>query len=247
MIQKSFDVRSDVPKQSRAATRVGVAITIAYVCCMGSYVWCEWNHLLMMKPNEFGDFMAGAFGPLALFWLVCGYFQQGAELRQNTDALKLQSAALERQVEELEMSVQHQGELAAASRDALEFSLRESAARAEKEMEMHTPHFAAHNFEAYSASAPGLFHVHLKNDGANAWIVSIESNECDVALGKQSFLGTGDSISMQAMKPEGFSWPPEVQITVVFRNALNRRGEALMTFQRDGEQRQYMKPVLTLT
>lgn len=246
MVQKSFDVRGEVPKQSKTATRVGVVLTIAYVCCMGAYVWCEWDHLLMMKPSEFGDFMAGAFGPLALFWLVCGYFQQGAELRQNTDALKLQSEALERQVEELEMSVQHQAELAAASRDALEFSLRESAVRAEQEMEMHTPHFAAHSFESYGESAPGLLHVHLKNDGANASIVSIESNECYLTLGKQNFLGTGDSMSMLAMKPIGFGWPPEVKITVTFRNALNRRGQAVMTFQRDGERRQYLSPVLTV-
>lgn len=246
MVKKSFDVQGDVPEQSKTATRVGVVLTIVYACCMGVYVWCEWNHLMMMKPNEFGDFMAGAFGPLALFWLVCGYFQQGAELRQNTDALKLQSEALERQVEELEMSVQHQAELAAASRDALEFSLRESANRAEQEKEMHTPHFSAQSFESYVQNAPGLFEVQLKNDGANASIVSIESSECDLVLGQQSFLGTGDSMRIVAMKPDGFGWQPELKITVTFRNALNRRGQAVMTFQQDRERRQYLSPVITV-
>lgn len=36
-----------------------------------------------IKPielNQFGDFLAGAFGPLAIFWLVLGFFQQGQEL-----------------------------------------------------------------------------------------------------------------------------------------------------------------------
>ena len=28
-----------------------------------------------LRLNELGDFLAGAFGPLALFWLVLGFFQ----------------------------------------------------------------------------------------------------------------------------------------------------------------------------
>lgn len=38
--------------------------------------------------NEFGDFIAGAFAPLAFFWLVRGYYQQGAELQAQALELK---------------------------------------------------------------------------------------------------------------------------------------------------------------
>lgn len=50
--------------------------------------------------NEWGDFIAGAFAPLAFFWLVVGYFQQGEELGQNTQALRLQAQELKAAVEQ---------------------------------------------------------------------------------------------------------------------------------------------------
>ena len=34
-----------------------------------------------LSLNEWGDFLAGAFGPIAFMWLVTGYLQQGKELR----------------------------------------------------------------------------------------------------------------------------------------------------------------------
>jgi len=38
--------------------------------------------------------LAGFAGTLALFWLICGYFQQHQEMKQNTDALLLQFVEL---------------------------------------------------------------------------------------------------------------------------------------------------------
>lgn len=43
-----------------------------------------------LTPNEVGDFLAGIFAPIALCWLVLGYYQQAKELKENTDALKKQ-------------------------------------------------------------------------------------------------------------------------------------------------------------
>ena len=53
-----------------------------------------------MTLNEWGDFLAGTTAPLALFWLVIGYFQHGEELRLNTEALNAQKEELRRQVQE---------------------------------------------------------------------------------------------------------------------------------------------------
>jgi len=47
--------------------------------------------VLTSAPNNFGDFWSGTFAPLAFWWLVLGYFQQGIELRQNVAALEQQS------------------------------------------------------------------------------------------------------------------------------------------------------------
>lgn len=69
--------------------------------------------------NEFGDFVAGSFAPLAFFWLVRGFYQQGKGLAQNSSALKMQAVelartteALELQVQEMRASVQQQSRLA---------------------------------------------------------------------------------------------------------------------------------------
>ncbi|OBY27983.1 hypothetical protein [Leisingera sp. JC1] len=47
-----------------------------------------------LQPNEIGDFLAGVAGPVALFWLVIGYYQQRKELQNSSDALRLQAAEL---------------------------------------------------------------------------------------------------------------------------------------------------------
>ncbi len=63
-------------------------------------VWFTWPQITMLSLNALGDFFAGLFAPLALLWLVLGFFQQGEELR-------LQAA-------ELNASVKHAGDQAAA-------------------------------------------------------------------------------------------------------------------------------------
>lgn len=49
--------------------------------------------------NEMGDFFAGVFAPLAFLWLVLGYFQQGEELKQSSEVLRLQVQELKESVE----------------------------------------------------------------------------------------------------------------------------------------------------
>lgn len=50
--------------------------------------------------NELGDALAGIVAPIAFFWLILGYVQQGKQLDQNSIALKLQANALEAQISE---------------------------------------------------------------------------------------------------------------------------------------------------
>lgn len=71
---------------------------------------------LKMELNALGDFMAGTFAPLALLWLVIGYFQQGDELRQNSRALLLQA-------EELRQAAEHAGGLLDVARKEHELAI----------------------------------------------------------------------------------------------------------------------------
>jgi hypothetical protein len=66
-----------------------------------------------MRPNEWGDFFAGFFAPLAFLWLVLGYLQQGQELQLSTQALRLQA-------DELKNSVEQQRELVEVTRQQVE-------------------------------------------------------------------------------------------------------------------------------
>lgn len=54
----------------------------------------------MLSSNELGDFLAGSFAPLAFLFLYLGYKQQGKELKQNTEALRLQAEELSNLVKE---------------------------------------------------------------------------------------------------------------------------------------------------
>lgn len=87
---------------------VGAAVTLAYMAIILPVIWDRVDTLLTMPLNEVGDFLAGAFGPIAFFWLVLGFFQQGEELRQGTEALLLQAT-------ELKNSVQQQSIMAKAA------------------------------------------------------------------------------------------------------------------------------------
>lgn len=52
-----------------------------------------------MSLNEVGDFLAGAFSPLAFLFLYLGYKQQGEEMSRNTAALEAQQVELKNSVE----------------------------------------------------------------------------------------------------------------------------------------------------
>lgn len=143
-------------------TKWGVILSAVYLVAMAIYVIAEWGNLLEMAPNEFGDFLAGAFGPLALGWLVCGYFQQGIELRQNTQALSLQ-------VEELRNSVEQQAALARANQQMLEHE-RELAAESSRQKKMsEAPIFAIRGWEPYGTQADFYGVLKLQNTGAKVW------------------------------------------------------------------------------
>lgn len=120
-----------MPVFSDKRFRFGIAASVVWLLVVASLLLNDWATLAKLAPNEWGDFFAGVFSPLAFLWLVLGYLQQGEELKLSTRALLLQA-------EELKNSVQQQRELVEVSRlqveserEALTFErrLREDAAR----------------------------------------------------------------------------------------------------------------------
>ena len=84
----------------RRYTKLGLAITATWLLLVFVLLIIKGGSVPTMTLNEWGDFLAGVSAPLALLWLVIGYFQHGEELRLNTEALIAQQEELRRQVEE---------------------------------------------------------------------------------------------------------------------------------------------------
>lgn len=74
-------------------------VTILYLW-LTCNLFINFDEVKALKLNEKGDFLAGIFSPLAFLWLVYGYLQQGKELKQNNEALRLQSEELANLVKE---------------------------------------------------------------------------------------------------------------------------------------------------
>lgn len=84
----------------RRLTLLGLVLTAAWVFAVVIVLFFKADDISTMSLNAWGDFLAGVSAPLALLWLVIGYFQHGEELRLNTRALQAQQEELRRQVEE---------------------------------------------------------------------------------------------------------------------------------------------------
>src|SRR5262245_53936704 len=89
------EIKRKLPISAR--TIVGLALTVAWFVGFG---WLSLSSGLPTTANAWGDWAAGVAAPVAFLWLVIGYFQQGDELRLNTEALKLQHLELQHQVAE---------------------------------------------------------------------------------------------------------------------------------------------------
>lgn len=94
---------------------IGIAISALYVIGLAITI-----HGLGLTPmsswNEFGDFLAGAFSPIAFLWLILGYLQQQRELQQNTRALEIQAEELKNSVEQYKEMVKVANEQLEADR-----------------------------------------------------------------------------------------------------------------------------------
>ncbi|ATR83990.1 hypothetical protein CS390_16320 [Pseudomonas sp. HLS-6] len=91
---------------------IGGIVTLLYLAGLTWLLWGRLGNLSTIALNEVGDFLAGAFGPVAFLWLVLGFLQQGKELRISSEALRMQA-------DELKASVFQQTELVKATNISL--------------------------------------------------------------------------------------------------------------------------------
>lgn len=87
--------------------------TVAYFLILIGLLFNRYDQFLTVDINELGDFLAGAFGPVAFLWLVVGYLMQHSELKLNRISIEKQAQELEftrlayeQQIEEFKKSVE---------------------------------------------------------------------------------------------------------------------------------------------
>lgn len=81
---------------------LGLSVTFGWLLLGALYVSANigWVNIEDTPADQLGNFLEGAFAPLAFLWLVIGYFLQQKELQQNTEALR-------QQAEQMAESVSH--------------------------------------------------------------------------------------------------------------------------------------------
>lgn len=84
---RKTDFEVEAPQASRRLPTIGVLLTLVWLAGVALYVYLGYDKFSTLNPNEIADFAAGVFAPLAFFWLVLGFFQQGQELRNSGKAL----------------------------------------------------------------------------------------------------------------------------------------------------------------
>ena len=81
---------------------LGVVVTAGWLLLGILYVGSSigWSRIGDQPAEVIGNFLEGAFAPLAFLWLVIGYFLQQKELAQNTEALRQQFREIQRTAEQ---------------------------------------------------------------------------------------------------------------------------------------------------
>jgi len=83
----------------------GTTITVLWLILLSIYVsgTVGWANIPHAPIETVGNFLEGAFAPLAFLWLVIGYFLQKKELAQNTDAIKMQYIEIQKSAAQAEI------------------------------------------------------------------------------------------------------------------------------------------------
>lgn len=127
--------------------------TIVYLAMVILYCLLDVKGMRTLRPNEWGDFLAGFFAPLVFMWLIYGYHQQGKELSL--------------QIEELSNSVAQQKSLAITAQQELDLLIDREKRQTELEIINAQPYFHVKDFEIKQLQTHGalffIFSFNLKN------------------------------------------------------------------------------------
>jgi hypothetical protein len=140
-------------------------VTAIWLLAMVTLFLTSAKDAVPIKLNEWGDFFAGFFAPVAFLWLVLGYLQQGHELQLSTKALELQA-------EELRNSVDQQRQLVEVTRKQVDAELE--ALREERQLRVDAakPKFVFPGTGAMYTGGEARYTCSVQNVGSTVTEVS---------------------------------------------------------------------------
>jgi hypothetical protein len=97
--------RSFTPAKSDWRVRFGVGLTAIWLTLGVLYITGNvgWGEFVRHKAPELGEFLDGAFAPLAFLWFVVGFFLQQRQLENNTNVLSDQLEVMRQTVQQSEV------------------------------------------------------------------------------------------------------------------------------------------------
>jgi len=166
----------------------------------------EIGHRLLHVTEPVGG-LAGVSAPLALFWLVVGYFQQGRELSVNTRALK-------EQVRETALLAQNSARQAAAAE--LQASLTQTSQQRERFREIVD---AQPVLRKTNASSAGPVHrINLRNDGGPVRDLKVEyGGPHELTFSPSTTWASGDIGHLQLTQNGTLEFPVDFALSYIDR------------------------------
>ena len=154
---------------------LGIVLSLAYLLLVSLNYGFEIDRIRALDPNNLGDFLAGVFGPVAVLWLVLGFFQQGKELNNSVRALTLQA---EQQAELARSS--HEAASFESERRLLDLELMASQLRVEIETTQRTLSWKLHEADRIKKGVLSL-RGHSNSGQMTAWKDDFQALEVKLA------------------------------------------------------------------
>lgn len=173
----------------------GFLLTAAYLVAVGTYAVSNASKFASLDPNNLGDFLGGAFAPLAFLWLVLGFLQQGYELRNSANALWLQG-------QELQNSVEQQRELVNVTREQLQFESHMLEQQREEIARNSQPVLSLRQGGNMGGAEGARIHdFHVINHGKPCTAVSVFKGDAETAIAVAHSLPAGGKMDFRVSLP----------------------------------------------
>ncbi|GHD63910.1 hypothetical protein [Jeongeupia chitinilytica] len=148
--------------------------------------------------DGWGNVLAGFFSPVAFLWLVLGYIQQGQELRQNSEALRLQAEELRNTVEQQRIMSETQQQQLLHEQQQAELAAREKRAASRPNFQIRFISGSGDNSGFYAD-----FTIVNRGSGAAEVRVSTDVPGIDAQPPRFAFVGTDDTRDLRFRSTTG--------------------------------------------